>query len=288
MTDTGSGVLPRQIDATVSYLARSEEPLYNYYFMEPPPGKLPSNEVREPHRISITDMRDLPAAPSLDVEGFMLAPFETRARDIYDAAEREAVYDPEMIGLVKRVTGASEVRVFQPFLRGPEAQRRAPGSISAPAGTTHVDYTLDTGPMWFDAILGEDADRFRGRRYAFINVWRPITGPLRDHPLAVCDARTVARDDLMTSLSFSLVGADGLHSGDGELEESAIYSVAWNPRHRWFYARDMMPDEVLLLKNYDSRGDVARFVPHCAFSDPTAPPDVLPRASIEVRALTIW
>ena len=48
----------------------------------------------------------------------------------------------------------------------------------------------------------------------------------------------------------------------------------------------MQPDEALLLKCFDSKTDGrARFAPHTAFDDPTAPADVLPRESIEIRTL---
>jgi hypothetical protein len=46
----------------------------------------------------------------------------------------------------------------------------------------------------------------------------------------------------------------------------------------------MRADEALLLKCYDSAQDGrARFVPHTAFTDPTAPADVLLRESIELN-----
>ena len=107
-----------------------------------------------------------------------------------------------------------------------------------------------------------------------INLWRPIRGPLRDAPLAVCDARTVAAGDLVAS---DLVYRDRV----GE-----TYGVTYNPEHRWFYVPDMQPDEALLLKCYDSSIDGrARFAPHTAFDDPTAPADMLPRESIELRTL---
>jgi hypothetical protein len=279
----------RHVTATVNYIARKNETLYNYYSVEPPLGQPASNEVWEPHEVQVSSMRSGADRPLLDVHGFELVPFRTSVRDVYDPADREAVFDPEAAELVKRHTGAVEVRIFFPFLRGDEAQRRMPGTITAPAPTTHVDYTNDTGPYWFDRILGADAHRFRGRPFAVINVWRPITGPLQDRPLAVCDVRTLSPADLMVSRTISRVDAHGLHSADGHIEESAVYSVAFNPAHRWYYAPDMMPDEALLLKNYDSRlTGVSRFSPHVSFVDPTTPANALPRASIEVRALTIW
>lgn len=289
MAETAPGKHPRRVEATLNYIARSDEPLYNYYLVDPPEGRPASNEVREPHRVTITSLRDRMQKPSVDVEGFELVRFEWSVRDIYDADERAASFDPQVAEFVQGHTGASHVRVFFPFLRGPEAQRRNPGSITAPAGTIHVDYTHESGPRWFDALLGADATRYRGRRFAIVNVWCPITGPLRDHPLAVCDVRSMRPDDLMPSKSISRVDAKGMHSSTGELEETHIYSVAFDPAHRWYYAPDMLPGEALLLKNYDSRLEgVARFSPHTAFADPTTPADALPRASIEVRALAIW
>jgi hypothetical protein len=47
----------------------------------------------------------------------------------------------------------------------------------------------------------------------------------------------------------------------------------------------MQADEAILIKCYDSAPDKARFTAHSAFEDPTAPADVLPRESIELRTL---
>ena len=64
------------------------------------------------------------------------------------------------------------------------------------------------------------------------------------------------------------------------------YRVRYNPAHRWFYVPEMRADEAVLIKCYDSAEDgTARFTAHSAFEDPTAPADVLPRESIEVRTL---
>ena len=47
----------------------------------------------------------------------------------------------------------------------------------------------------------------------------------------------------------------------------------------------MQADEALLIKCYDSASDKARFTAHSAFEDPTAPAEMLPRESIELRTL---
>jgi hypothetical protein len=107
-----------------------------------------------------------------------------------------------------------------------------------------------------------------------INLWRPIRGPLKDSPLAVCDARSVAFEELVP---LDLVYRDRV----GE-----TYAVRFSPQHQWFYFPDMTTSEVLLLKCFDSKIDGRpRFAPHTAFADPSTPKDAPPRESIEQRTL---
>ena len=113
-------------------------------------------------------------------------------------------------------------------------------------------------------------------RFAVINVWRPIRGPVQENPLAVCDAQTIAQDDLVCN---DLIYRDRV----GE-----VYVLAYNPQHRWFYFPRMEKHEVMLLKCYDSDARRARFTAHSAFDDPTSPSDAPARESIEVRTLAFF
>jgi hypothetical protein len=93
-------------------------------------------------------------------------------------------------------------------------------------------------------------------------------------PLAMCDAASVAPGDLVAS---DLIYPD---------RRGETYQVRFNTAQRWYWLPQMMTDEALLLKCYDSvRDGRARFSPHTAFVDPTAPADATPRQSIEIRAL---
>ena len=57
---------------------------------------------------------------------------------------------------------------------------------------------------------------------------------------------------------------------------------------RWYYAPEMTPDEVLLIKGWDSLDDGrARFTPHGAFNPPDVAEDASARESIEVRTIVI-
>ncbi len=125
--------------------------------------------------------------------------------------------------------------------------------------------------------MGEEAETLLQRRFSIVNLWRPIRGPLRDAPLALCDVESVAPGDLVAA---DLVYRD--RTGEN-------YLMTYRPGHRWFYVPEMRADEVLLLKCYNSADDGrARFLPHTAFLDPTAPADVLPRESIELRTFVFY
>ena len=124
--------------------------------------------------------------------------------------------------------------------------------------------------------MGGEAESLLARRFAVIKVWKPICGPVETAPLAVCDARTIQPQDLVAT---DLIYQDRV----GE-----VYSLAFDPGHRWFYFPRMRADEAMLLKCYDSDRSRARFTAHSAFDDPTSPADAAPRESIEVRTLAFF
>jgi hypothetical protein len=136
----------------------------------------------------------------------------------------------------------------------------------------HNDYSAKSGPrrVW-DHLPAEEAEQRLRSRFAEINVWRPIRGPVESTPLALCDARSIDAQDFVP---VHLVYPD-------KVGES--YYFTHNPNHRWFYFPRLEKNEVILLKCYDSKEDVrARFTAHTAFDDRTRPPDAPPRESIEV------
>jgi hypothetical protein len=212
----------------------------------------------------------------LDQEGFAVVRHRSGVRDFYDEDELRTVYYPEAERLIAEATGADRIFIFDHTVRRriPGVMDRASGAPRQPATRVHVDHTERSGPQRVRDFFPEEADSLLRGRVQVINLWRPIRGPLQDAPLAVCDAQTVAADDLVAS---ALVYPHRI----GE-----TYSVRFAPRHRWYYVPDMQPNEILLLKCYDSATDGrARFAPHTAFEDPTAPPDGPPRESIAVRSL---
>jgi hypothetical protein len=234
----------------------------------------------EKRTVRIEDLRPVADALSLDREGFELLRHATAARDLYDDGEVEKVYYPEIEALLRKVTGASRVVIFDATRRsdaGAGAQNR--DGLRGPASRVHVDYTEKSGPQRVKDLFGEaEAARLAasGARIIQINVWRPIRGPVQRSPLALADAASVAPEDLIAT---DQVFPDRV----GE-----IYHLAYNPDQRWYYAPAMTPDEVLLIKGWDSLDDGrARFTPHGAFDLPDTPKSAPPRESIEVRTLVV-
>jgi hypothetical protein len=161
--------------------------------------------------------------------------------------------------------------------------RHAPSAVARkngekePVKRAHNDYTVKSGPQRVRDLFGDEAEALLKRRFAIINLWRPISGPVEESPLALCDAASIAPADLVPT---DLIYRDRI----GE-----TYALAHNPAHRWYYFPRMRADEAVLIKCYDSAEDGrARFAAHGAFDDPTSPPNARPRESIEARTIAFF
>lgn len=263
------------VETTLNYLAdMAERP--TYYLYEPPAGTPWRNTKGDRRAVRIGDARELVPEPSLDRQGFALAHLET-AVDLYDGGAVRDGYYREVERLVQAATGAARVLAFDHNLRSAATVGRSADGTQGPVRFAHNDYTERSAPQRVRDLLDADeaAGLLRGR-FAVINVWKPIRGPVRNAPLAFCDARSIRPDDLRpTDLRY--------RDRTGE-----VYSLTFNPEHRWFYFSDMQANEVLLLKCFDSDGERARFTAHSAFDDPASPADAPARESIEVRTLAFF
>jgi hypothetical protein len=261
------------VQAELNYLTPMADRPRNYTF-DPPPGEPRSNIVPEPHRVRIHDLRPVAENATLDEQGFAVLRHHSAVHNFGSEDEIRGVYYPETEALIRHATGASRVFIFDHTVRHhiPGTQDYREG-VRQPARRIHVDHTARSGPQRVRDLLPQEAEALLTGRVQIINLWRPIRGPVLDAPLALADASSVAPEDLVPS---DLVYRNRV----GE-----TYAVTHNPRHRWFYLSRMEPSEAFLIKCYDSKMDGrARFAPHTAFTDPTAPVDAPPRESIEIRS----
>jgi len=268
---------PSAVTGRLYFTNRGPEKAYAYTY-KPPEGVAATNIKGEPHEVRIENLRVAAPHADLDVEGFQLVRHETVVADFWDEAQTMALGHPETAELVKAVTGASRVVVFDHTLRRrvDGVADRTPGAARQPAARVHVDQTVFSGPQRVQQVMGAQADDLLKRRAAIINVWRPIHHVARDWPLAFADARSVARDDLIAQdLIFP-------H------RKGEIYGVGFSEKQRWLFAPDLTPDEAVLIKCWDSDPSVAQFTPHTGFEDPTTPAGTPPRESIEFRTIAFF
>lgn len=224
--------------------------------------------------VPIVNGRQVPRGPALDWEGFALYTVPTALTGLDDEEAIKSIYYAEIEALVKDKTGADEVVIFDHTIR----VGREDATGRKPVHHVHNDYTEASAPKRVLDLLGEEEGRKRLQgRYIQVNAWRPFLHVVEALPLALADARSVRPKDLIeTTLDY----------GD---RQGQIYELAHNLGQRWFYYPRMTPDEVILIKGFDSAKDGrARLSPHTAFQDPTTPEGAPPRISMEVRAFAYF
>jgi hypothetical protein len=236
----------------------------------------------EEHTIQVEDARCRIVAPSLEREGFALVAHTSAVKDFRDAAEVARIHPQEIVRLVAELSGADRVVVGSPGVLRFSEKSADSGQLnnSRPARFIHIDISDPTARAFAERSRPTDVSKPLCR-FAHYNVWRVLSPPPQDVPLAVCDARSVSQEDLLE--------ADAVFDVPGKPEWSFEgLVVRYNPQHRWSYFSDMTRDEALVFKTNDSDSSQPHHVPHTAFNDPTCPDGVPPRASIEMRAVAYW
>ncbi|HKN11539.1 MAG TPA: CmcJ/NvfI family oxidoreductase [Pseudomonadota bacterium] len=268
--------MPAAIEATLNYVVDTGEKIFTETAA---PGSLDvrSGGQQDPRRITIRNGRPYAGNFALDENGFRFMGHDTRVVDFFNEDEVRGVYYPEMEALVKAQSGATRVEVFDHTLRTADDDLREKRRIREVVRRVHNDYTEWSGPQRVRDLLPKESNALLRRRFAIVQVWRPIRLPVETFPLAICDARTLSHDDL-------IVSERRYPDRIGQ-----TYAIKYNPQHRWYWFPRMRRDEALVFKVYDSLNDGrARWTAHTAFDDPTAPPNARPRESIEIRTLAFF
>jgi len=262
-----------------------------------------------------------PGAITCDRNGFELvhSPLANPDIDFLDQGDVLSRYYRECEAIVERATGARAI-AFDHNVRSTGGHKDGAAisggqNVQEPAHIIHGDYTLTSAPdrlkqlaqppgindtlrevLRSRSLLSED-DVARalapGGRFAIINVWRNIRPePVATHPMALCDAQTVAPDDLVV---FEIHYEDRIGEN---------YFAKASDAHRMYYFPQMTRDEALLIKQWDSAGPMARsggkagdgsepdspctFSFHTAFYPEETPDNAPDRWSIEVRSIVLY
>ncbi|KAM3415589.1 putative tRNA-splicing endonuclease subunit tsp-1 [Cercospora zeina] len=245
--------------------------------------------------VTVHDIRSSGEDFTLDKNGFQLVEHASiQGTDGDELHFEQAVY-AETAELLQQVTGATRVVPISHVRRcdtheyamDKTKERGDKDVVNArgPAMFVHIDQSYDGAVQLLRDNI-DKAESFMKSRWAIINVWRPQGQHVTREPLAVCDSRSVAEEDLrpMTAIlptSKSLLNAVSRGAG------FEVWEVAANAQHQWYYASEIAPNEVLMIKCFDSKKDGrARRCPHTAFqSEFDSGPG---RRSVEIRCLVFW
>lgn len=272
------------IDTSIDYLVPTSK--INRRFWAP--GEEYNTGEYAPYPVTIRNAR-LAGPITLDSHGFMLAHHETAVTDWEANYGPDGPYAAEVCDAVKRLTGADFVIPMGGMIRcsgltGP--------TVQPPAAEAHVDFTTRSAQriakMLYDKArpAGAGYDRF----IAF-SLWRALSPPPQDMPLALCEGGSV-RDDEGTA--NTKVDVDEIPTGDalfddipGEEDMAAATIFHHSPDHKWWYFPDMTADEVIFIKFHDSDHSRAWRAPHTAFRDTTRA-DAVERRSMEYRGVAYF
>jgi len=230
----------------------------------------------------IHDVRGREAALDFWQHGVAIRQLQSKMQyDDFDIdAKIRNIYFRELEDYLRQYLNAREVRFFRYGIR----KRHAEFPVSTgkayefaqPTSIAHVDATIDSTVSEIMAQFGNGCHEITGRRFLWVNVWRPLRGPCNDWPLCFCDASSVESVDAeATDMVYPEYFTENV-------------SLRFNQHHRWYYLSDHQPNEVIIFKQSDSESSAVGGVPHCSFLNPKASPSEPPRESIEARALVVY
>jgi len=253
----------------------------------PTDSELPlSNIEPEARPVFIKDFRDHVQDMTVREHGFQLIHHTTKAG--FDRTlETIATYRAETEAMLREAFDADFILCWDYKARTNDREELPPGAwnfddMREREGVSimpHSDHTKKSGPLVVKNTLPVDLhEKYLDGTYELmlVNTWRPILPVIEDQPLAVCDARSVEIDDLVPC---DRVVVDRL----GE-----IYLLRYNKQQSWYWVEHQKQDEVLVFVTWASEADGrARTCFHASFSNSRAPPDAVPRQSVETRSLVI-
>jgi len=273
-----------QVEAKIDYLVPSSR--INRRFWAP--GKEFNTGVYAAYPVTIRNAR-LAGPFTLDEHGFCLGRQRTAIGDWPNQYAPESAYAAEVAEVARRLSGADVVVGIGGMMRS--AAATSP-TVQPPAAEAHVDFTQGFAERRAEAMYRKAHPDGPGyRRFIAFSLWRALSEPPQDTPLALCEGRSVRDDEGTRNTKVDVAEiptGEALYASiEGEEHMAAATIFHYSAAHRWWYFPDMQPDEVIFIKLYDSDHTKAWRCPHTAFRDGTRP-DARPRRSMEFRAMAYF
>ena len=211
--------------------------------------------------VVIENLRGMEDSATLDTTGFQLFHLPAKYTSFATDEDIYQEYYPESIELLKEQTAppasSSSITVSMHPLgqilshlltynsTHPVIRRRrcrpelgATSQARQPIVRVHVDQTTKRSiALMHERLPASDVPQLLKHRFQIINLWRPISHPALDWPLALCDYRSV--DPKTDLFPITLIFSD---------YEGETIGVRYNENHRWKYYRGVTPEELILFK----------------------------------------
>ncbi|KAK5637664.1 hypothetical protein RRF57_013379 [Xylaria bambusicola] len=304
----------QQVSSTMTFIESWDQTTKGnpFYRSAPSPGFETVNFKWVDNPVTISNTRPFRDRFTLDENGFAYVDDPDGSSHEILQAIREGdkelvkdIYYPKVQALVKRVTGAGRVIIFDHTLRkrNPARDKKENADGKEQPATTvstssHLSMRIlaltshEQGALRrlrqnldpeddYDNIIRNRVQMIKTRADCQIfSVWRPLNGPVVDWPLAQMD---------FTTLDAAHVHPCDLWRGKYE-ERGQTVTIEHHPNQKWWYLEGHRSDEVTLLKIWDSCSDrgLATMCAHAAFQHPHTPHGAVPRESVEVRCLVLY
>jgi len=236
----------------------------------------------------------------MDRLGVSLAHLESACSNFYDSAEVERVFYPEIEKLLGEFfPDATDALVYNHDVfdkdyagdRTEDQDNKNPGVNARYAHLVHNDLNDNSGRVRCRELLTrnlrnfgraqhyteEEADRKMSRRFVSINLAKPME-TVEQFPFVLCAWPSFADQAYITNYRIY----------DDRVGETTRFT--YRPGHEWYWFPQQKPNEVSMLKCYDSMtdGSVSRWSFHTACIDPTAPVDARCRKNVVVRSFVFF
>ncbi|MCB1739214.1 MAG: hypothetical protein KDK91_02515 [Gammaproteobacteria bacterium] len=257
--------------------------------------------LRDARRIAEYHPGLSPTSPQcMDELGVSLAHCESKCKNFYDAAEVERVFYPEIEKLLLEFfPDATDALVYNHDVfdqdytgdRTEDQANKNPGVNANYAYLVHNDLNDNSGRVRCRELLTKnlrnfgreqryteaEADAKMSRRFMSINLAKPME-TIRQNPFVLCAWPSFAEQPYITNYRIY----------DDRVGETTRFT--YRPEHEWYWFPQQQPNEVSMLKCYDSvlDGSVSRWSFHAATIDPTAPADAPCRRNVVVRSFVFF
>ncbi|MFL5283416.1 MAG: CmcJ/NvfI family oxidoreductase, partial [Rhodopila sp.] len=236
----------------------------------------------------------------MDRLGLSLAHLESKCTNIYDSAEVERVFYPEIEKLLLEFfPDATDALVYNHDVfdkdyagdRTENQDAKNPGVNANYAMLVHNDLNDNSGRVRCRELLTknlrnfgrtqtyteEEADAKMSRRFMSINLAKPIE-TIEQFPFVLCAWPSFADQPYINNYRIY----------DDRVGETTRFT--YRPNHEWYWIPQQKPNEVSMLKCYDSvtDGSVSRWSFHTACIDPTAPANARCRKNVVVRSFVFF